>query len=105
MSYPMPPGVYGTNLGFFQEAAPASAETIATIIGVSIPAGSLGCLIQAIGADVSYRFDGTAPTASVGFTLFAGQPPLWINGAQMRAMQIIQGAGGSSTLNIEFFGA
>lgn len=98
------PGIYGSDLGFFQVATPASAKSIATIIGQAIPKGSLGCLLQVIGADAVYRDDGVAPTSTIGFTIFSGQNPIWISGWQMRAALLIQGAGGTSTLNIGFYG-
>lgn len=104
MTSPMLPGVFGQNLGNYVGIdAPDSAETIATLIDAAIPNGALGCLIQAIGADVLWRDDGTAPTSSDGFTLFAGQPPVFFSGAQMRALQLIQGSGGAATLNFGFY--
>lgn len=46
-------------------------------------------IIQAQGADVRVRFDGTAPTASVGLLLLAGEPLEWSIG-RVKAARFIR---------------
>lgn len=50
----------------------SSAETIA------VPEGATKLLVQALDKNVRYTLDGTTPTASKGFQLAAGDPPIII---------------------------
>lgn len=54
----------------------SSAQTIAIPDGLARNVAKL--LIQAVGQNVRYTLDGTTPTATKGFQLKAGDPPIII---------------------------
>lgn len=62
-------------LGSHSDGATISA---ATSLSALAPAGTGGILIQALTQNVRYTLDNTAPTASLGFQLKAGDPPVII---------------------------
>lgn len=51
---------------------------VAAVHTLTPPNGALHLLIQALEQNVRYTLDGTDPTASVGFQLRAGDPPIII---------------------------
>jgi len=53
--------------GAFEQITDLSSAT-----GITVPAGTKSCDIFIEGANVRYRDDGTAPTASVGMRIAAG---------------------------------
>lgn len=77
---------------------------ITTLTGSSqlpaIPSGCFSALVQAEAQNVRYRPDGatTAPTATVGMLLIAGDPPTKISG-NLAAFRFIEAAVGGK-LNI-----
>lgn len=46
--------------------------------GIPVPAGANALLLQAVGQNVRVKFDAAAPSASAGFQLRAGDPPILI---------------------------
>lgn len=64
----------------------SSAVTITT----TQPAASSKLLIQAITQNIRYTLDGTTPTASVGFQLKAGDPPVLIPVRSGMAIKVIE---------------
>lgn len=104
MTYPLLPGAY-RSLGFFQKAgvSNSSAEDVATLIGQAIPAGARGALVQATAQNMVWRDDGVAPTTAIGMVMLDGADPVWIDGAQLRAMTFI-GAVAAGNLNFAFYG-
>lgn len=83
-----------TALGY-QQITSLSASTALTV-----PGSASVALIQAEGADVRWRDDGTAPTASVGMLLPAGAE-LRYTGA-LAALRLIQASAGA-VLNVSYY--
>lgn len=50
----------------------------AVALTLSLPLHAEGILIQALTQNIRFTLEGTTPTASVGFQLKAGDPPLFI---------------------------
>jgi len=82
-------------LGYAQIAAGTTAA------GLTVPAGATLALIKAETADVRWRDDGTAPTATVGFPLGSSDPVFAYSGS-LSAIQFIAQSG-SPVLNVAFF--
>lgn len=53
-----------------------SVSLSASVATLSVPDGADGVLMQAVGQNVRYTLDGTAPSASVGFVLAVGGDPI-----------------------------
>jgi hypothetical protein len=87
------------SLGFRQIAAGG----LAGAVGLTIDAGTEAVQVQPEAQNVRYRDDGVAPTATVGFTLFAGTLYTF-SVAQAASMQFIQVAAGA-ILNYANYGA
>ncbi|MFN3652351.1 MAG: hypothetical protein ACK47B_22475 [Armatimonadota bacterium] len=64
----------------------SAAQTLAP------PAGASRLLIQALGQNVRYTLDGTTPTASAGFQLRAGDPPVLIPIGSGTVVKVIEEA-------------
>lgn len=62
-----------TPVGAHSDGATISSATVLTA-----PAGANRLLIQALTQNVRYTLDGTTPTATKGFQLKAGDPPVLI---------------------------
>lgn len=56
--------------------------------------------IQVETADIRYRLDGTAPTASVGTILEAGRELVLTSGDEVQQFSAISKDGGTATLNV-----
>jgi hypothetical protein len=58
------------------------------------PADANGCLINAVTQNVRYTLDGsTAPTASVGLLMVAGQAPIYLEpGASLKVIEVAASA-------------
>ena len=50
----------------------------ASAITLSLPLNAAGILLQAVTQNIRFTLDGTVPTATRGFQLKAGDPPLYI---------------------------
>lgn len=68
---------------------------------VYIPNNVRGILIQALTQNVRYTLDGTNPTASSGFQLKAGDPPLYIELDHRISLKVIRESSGA-VLEYEF---
>lgn len=56
----------------------SSGALISTAATLTKPEGANSILIQALVQNVRFTLDGTTPTASVGFQILAGNPPMII---------------------------
>ena len=77
---------------------------VSTATGLTVPASSTKCLIQADGEAVNWRDDGTSPTvgAGGGFTLQAGDSMLYV--ADLDAIELIEAASGvTARVNIVYY--
>ena len=81
-------------LGYQQiTGAPMTAGT-----GLTVPAGATMALISVSGATMRWRDDGTAPTASVGMPVVAGQEFQY--SGNLSKIQVI---GSGATLDISYY--
>lgn len=83
-----------TALGY-QQITGLSSSTAMTV-----PSGATIAVVQAEGADVRWRDDGTAPTASVGMSLPAGAERIF--DASLAAVRLIQTASGA-VVNVSYY--
>ncbi len=81
-------------LGFQQITSLSSSSAL------TVPGGATLAVIQAEGADVRWRDDGTAPTATVGMLLPAGAE-LRYTGA-LAALRLIRASAGA-TVNVSYY--
>jgi hypothetical protein len=79
----------------YQQITSLSASTALTI-----PAGAKRAIIQAETQDVRWRDDGTAPTASVGMVISAGDRLAYTG--SLAAIRFIEAAA-SAKLNISYY--
>jgi len=56
------------------------------------PTGATKIMMQAVGQNVRFTLDGTAPTASKGFQLAAGDPPVIVPMGLRTTLKVIQEA-------------
>jgi hypothetical protein len=84
----------GVPLGFVSIPVSGSA------VDLEPPTGATFALISASGANVNWRDDGTAPTASVGMPIIAGQAPIAL--ANLPALKFIAQSG-TAALNVSFY--
>ena len=85
------------SLGFQQ----ISAATLATAVGLTIPAGATVALLSVDTAPVRWRDDGTAPTASIGMPIPSGQAPFQYSGTLANLQFIAES--GSPVLNVSYY--
>lgn len=79
----------------------ASFSTLQTL---TVPDGTIFAFIQAETNDCYYRDDGTAPTAAIGFRLYAQAVLKYTGGfAGLKAFQIIPQTG-NAVLNVLYYG-
>lgn len=95
------PGQPIVPLGFCQVSAEALASAVSLSTACTIPAGATMAWLQAETANVRYRDDGAAPTASIGNLVLSGNPGIFYNGS-IKALQFI-GASGSPVLDVAFY--
>jgi hypothetical protein len=71
---------------------------------VAVPLDAIAVLLQAETQNIRLRYDGTAPTASVGFVLVAGDAPIRLEGkGKLRNLKVVEVAA-SAKLNYGFEG-
>lgn len=58
--------------------AHAEDTTVSSATTLTTPSGATKILLQALTQNVRFTLDGTTPTASLGFQLKAGDPPIII---------------------------
>jgi hypothetical protein len=73
----------------------------ATAEGLGAPAGAQMALIQALSANARWRDDGTAPTATTGMQLAAGDS-IFYCGSLGRMLFISEGPG-DTEINVSFY--
>jgi hypothetical protein len=86
--------------GTYQLSASNTASSASTTSG-GVPPGATMASLDAETANVRYRDDGGAPTASVGTLIVAATPPAFYTGT-LAALQFIA-ASGSPLLNVSFY--
>lgn len=69
--------------------------TISTATTLTPPVGATKLILQAQGQDVRYTLDGTTPTASVGFILYAGDTAT-IPVGQSAVVKVIEATSGGA---------
>lgn len=83
-----PADIYNTNVvGSHSDGATISSATTLTP-----PTGATKILIQALDQNVRFTLDGTAPTASLGFQLKAGDPAVMIPVGAGMTLKVIEEA-------------
>lgn len=86
-----PTGSIGiSDLQFTPVGSHSDGATISSATTLSKPAGATKLLIQALGQNVRFTLDGTAPTASKGFQLKAGDPPVVIPISASTVVKVIE---------------
>jgi hypothetical protein len=83
------------NLGYQQITDLSSA------VALTVPVGARIALVQAESADVRFRDDGTNPSATVGMTLKAGDPPFVYDGDLSKVKFIL--VSGTPKLNVSYY--
>ena len=87
---------------YYQAIVTTAAQTLSSLIGVSIPAWATVAFIIPENGTIRYRADGGAPTSTIGMPIY--QQQVWtIQGAiALSDAQLI--AGSTTTVSIEFRG-
>lgn len=82
---------------FFKPVANSHTRnnSLSNAVTLTPPAGASWLFIQALGANVRYTFDGTTPTATVGFQLKKDNPPIRIPATTGMTIRVIQEASGA----------
>lgn len=83
--------------------APKGYEQISDVsaaVSLTVPAGADFALIQALAANVRWRDDGTAPTATVGVQLAAGSTLAY--DGDLSAIQLIEESAGAE-VNVAYY--
>lgn len=86
-----------------QRPAPKGYQQITALsaaVSLTVPAGADFALIQAVTQNVRWRDDGTAPTATVGMQLAAGDTLAY--DADLTAVQLIETAA-SAEVNVTYY--
>lgn len=85
---PMPSSLPITPVGAHTQVTPVPVATVA------VAAGATAIMMQVQAQNVRYRLDGVNPTATLGFQLKAGDPPVVVpvTGADIRFIQEVAGA-------------
>ncbi len=77
--------------------------SLSSAVTLTAPAGASFLMIQATGQNVLITLDGTVPTASTGFTLYAGDPPSLVPIAEDTVVKAIESTS-TGTINYLFGG-
>lgn len=75
-----------------------------TVYGLTVPAGANLAIVQAEGANVRMRLDGTAPDANTGELILSSGILRQLNAQEMRAAKLTP-ASGSPKLNVHYYGS
>ena len=79
--------------------AHVDGTAISSAVTLTPPAAATKLMIQALDQSVRYTLDGTVPTASKGFQLFAGDPPVIIPVGNDMVIKVIEEA---ATADIQY---
>jgi len=83
----------GDTFQFEPVSAHVDGPTISSAITVTVPTGATKALIQALTQNVRFTLDGTTtPTATCGFQLKAGDPPLLLPLGNSTVLKVIEEA-------------
>lgn len=74
-------------------------ETISSAVTLTPPEGATKLMVQAHVQNVRFTLDGTAPTASLGFQIAAGDPPIIIPLGNGTTIKVIEEA---ATADLQF---
>lgn len=83
--------------------AHGSNSSLSTVQTLTTPGGAGRILVQALTQNIRFTMDGTAPTASLGFQLKAGDPMLMIPITPGMQLKFIQESA-TATLQYQYFG-
>lgn len=68
-------------------------------VSLTVPEPATGCLLSVDTADLRFRADGTAPTASIGVLLNSGETAVYLQGKDLMYRAQFFGAG---VLNVQY---
>jgi hypothetical protein len=88
----MAKGNPGDAFNFEVVSTHADGPTISSATTLTPPTGATKILIQALTQNVRVTLDGTNPTATLGFQLKAGDPPLLIPLGNSTVLKVIEEA-------------
>jgi len=77
-------------LTFSPLGAHSSGATISSATTLTPATGATKLLVQALTKNVRFTLDGTAPTASLGFQIVAGDPPVVIPVGNGTVIKVIE---------------
>jgi hypothetical protein len=86
---------------YHQSNTVTTAQTLATIAGITIPDSVKSALVSVETQAVRYREDGTNPTAAIGHLIAAGGS-ITFDAATLRRVKLIQ-ATATAVINITFY--
>lgn len=85
-----PASIQSVEFHFTPVGAHSDGVSISSVQTLTCPADASKLLIQALGQNVRYTLDGTVPTASKGFQLKAGDPPVIIPVTSSTTVKVIE---------------
>jgi hypothetical protein len=88
-------------MGFAQILMTSNPQTFAAA-GVTVPTGARLAVITVDAANIRYRDDGTAPTASIGILLSSSAPTPYQYSGDLSAIEFVA-VSGSPLLNVSFY--
>lgn len=102
--------VAGSGGVFIVKGAPwANLPTTQTLVvtgtaqSLSVPTGATAATLSVTGGNVIYRDDGTAPTGTIGSTLYAGASPYSYVADLTKLQFILPSGGASATVTIGYY--
>jgi hypothetical protein len=88
-----------TDLTFNPIGAHQEDTTVSSATTLTPETGATKLLLQALAQNVRFTLNGTTPTATLGFQLTAGDPPIMI---PIKASQVVKVIEEAASANIEF---
>lgn len=86
-------------LGFEQKTVGAAASAL------TVPDGAIYAIFQLEANNIRVRFDGTNPTAAIGFTWKTTDDGMLVMGREiLLGIRVIRAGGADGTLNVAYFG-
>lgn len=80
---------------YFPIGSHTSNSSLSAAVSITVAANAVGILAQALTQNIRFTIDGTAPTASVGFQLKAGDPPTLIPVSPGKVIRVIEETSGA----------
>ena len=90
-------------MSFAPVGAHNSGLVISSAVTITIPTYATQWMVQALTQNVRFTLDGTPPTATLGFQLKAGDPPLILSVSPGLALKVIEEAA-TASLQYQFGG-